>query len=98
MRNYRMRGTIRHTSRPSTAQVERPSWQRYQTQTPICPHCNHEFAPEDVEQASDDGVYLYSLAANEQQGEITCPSCEQRFFVQGGYHPHFTTAVTADEL
>ena len=39
----------------------------------------------------------HKLDTNEGREAMTCPACDQEFWVQGGYIPHYTTAF-AEEL
>jgi hypothetical protein len=50
--------------------------------------------------AGGNDVDLYALPTEEGRVELRCPSptCEESFHVQGGYEPHYTTAVSEDEL
>ncbi len=65
------------------------------TPLPVCPHCGHEFGHDDMHDAETD---LYALAHDEGKDEIECPECNKRFWVQGGYRPHYTTATNEDDL
>jgi uncharacterized C2H2 Zn-finger protein len=61
----------------------------------FCPHCDYAFTHDDMHDAEAD---LYELAPSEGQTDLTCPSCDQAFWVQGGYQPHYTTAFSEEEL
>jgi hypothetical protein len=40
---------------------------------------------------------LFGLAPDEGSAAITCPACDQEYWVKGGYQPHYTSAL-AEEL
>lgn len=67
----------------------------YEKPTVICPHCDHEYTDGDFESAKVD---LWALAPNEEREDLTCPSCDKEFVVQGGYAPKYTTAFAEEEL
>ena len=52
-------------------------------------HCTDEMLALDFD--------AFALATNEGREAMTCPACDQEFWVQGGYIPHYTTAF-AEEL
>ena len=66
------------------------------TQTPVCPHCGHVYTTDDILQ--NDLVDIYGIAHAEGLAVIECPSCDQEFWVKGGYKPHFATAVSEELL
>ncbi len=67
----------------------------YQTLMPVCPHCGHEYDVDDMHACTED---LWALAPDEGCADIQCPACQGKFHVQGGYRPHYTTAVSEDDL
>jgi hypothetical protein len=52
------------------------------------------------EMLKHDNTDLFALAPDEGSAEVTCPSplCGKTYWVQGGYRPHFTSAMTEDDL
>ena len=71
--------------------------QTFCTAMPVCPHCGHKFDHDNM--MAQDGD-LYALAPDEGMAEIKCPNaiCEKSFWVQGGYIPYYTSAVSEDDL
>jgi len=69
----------------------------YQTFMPVCPHCSHEFDSDDMNAASND---LWAAAPDESRFQVACPSaaCGKDFWLQGGYRPQYTTAISEDDL
>jgi hypothetical protein len=65
------------------------------TQTPICPHCGHEYTHDDILQ--NYLVDIYGIAHAEGTAVIECQICDTDFWVKGGWTPKFSTAV-AEEL
>lgn len=59
-----------------------------------CPHCQHKLDTDEMLALDFDA---FALAPNEGREAMTCPACDQEFWVQGGYIPHYTTAF-AEEL
>ena len=68
----------------------------HQQPTPRCPACFHSMTTDDMLSRHDDD--LFAVAPNEHQVEIECPSCGVTFHCQGGYVPHYTTALDEDDL
>ena len=64
--------------------------------SPICPHCEHEMDTEEM--LSESSVDLFALAPQEAAAAIHCPACGHEFWVQGGYTPHYDTAISEEEL
>ena len=53
--------------------------------SPVCPHCEHEFKPDDyVEGMYDDGAY----------SDITCPSCDKPYVSVTSVSFYYSTAVS----
>lgn len=69
----------------------------YNRLTPTCPHCGHEMDSDEMSAHKDD---LWALAPDEGQAEIECPDilCGKTYYVQGGYRPQYTSAISEDEL
>ena len=65
---------------------------------PTCPHCGYALPTDDMLDhiASDDD--LFALAPDEGTVTVTCPSCSKSYAVQGGYTPHYTSAISEDDL
>ena len=70
----------------------------HQQPTPTCPHCGHAMDHDDMLSTVNPGVDLFALAPREDTECITCPSCDQDYWVHGGYRPHYTTAFSQEEL
>lgn len=70
----------------------------HQQPTPTCPHCGHVMDHDDMLSTVNPGVDLFALAPQEGTECITCPRCDQDFWVKGGYRPHYTTAFSEEEL
>lgn len=68
--------------------------EHHQTLTPTCPHCDHAMEFEEMTLNNQD---LFTAAPKEESLCIQCPSCDQDYWIQGGYTPHYTSAV-AEEL
>lgn len=67
--------------------------------TPTCPACDHELTLDEMlGKAVSDCEDLYAIAPDEGRAEIVCPSCGVTYYVQGGYVPHYTTALDEDDL
>lgn len=77
---------------------------RYNMAQPTCPHCGHEMDYEEMGSNTrfegSDGDDLWGLAPMEQLTKVVCPAilCGKPYFVQGGYTPKYTCAVTESEL
>ena len=61
----------------------------------ICPHCQHKLDTDDMLALDFDD---FALATNEGREAMTCPACDQEFWVQVRYIPHYTTAFTEEQL
>ena len=61
----------------------------------FCPHCDYAFTNDDMVDSETD---LYALAPSEGETDLTCPSCNQAFWVRGDYQPQYTTAFSEEEL
>ena len=71
----------------------------FQQPAPTCPHCGHAMNTDEMLYGAPTcGADLFALAQNEGQTTVECPVCDQKFGVQGGYTPHYTTAFSEDEL
>jgi hypothetical protein len=71
----------------------------FEVNAPTCPHCAHEMSDDEM-QAQQGDVCLYELARDEGSTEVTCPSpmCSLKYWLKGGYRPHYTSAMTEDDL
>lgn len=69
----------------------------FRTLSPVCPHCHHELTDDEMNANPTD---LWALAPGEDRAEVTCPDvmCGKTYHVQGGYVPHYTTAIDEDDL
>ncbi len=67
----------------------------HKTAAVTCPHCNHVFTDDDCHRCDTD---IWALAPDEETAELQCPSCQQQFWVQGGFRPQYTTAISKDDL
>ncbi|MBS6362806.1 hypothetical protein [Burkholderia sp.] len=69
----------------------------YERGAPTCPHCGHEMDSDEMCAHHED---LFALAPDEGRAEIKCPDilCGKTYHVQGGYLPHYTSAIDEDEL
>ncbi|WP_066338442.1 hypothetical protein [Azohydromonas lata] len=73
----------------------------FEVSAPTCPHCAHEISLGEVLALKrEGGADLFALARNEGIAEIACssPSCGKTYWLKGGYLPHYTSAMTEDEL
>ena len=76
----------------------------YERITPTCPQCGHEMTDDEMSSNQyvdgDDGDDLWALAPEEGRTKVVCPSvlCEKPYYVQGGYRPQYTSAISEDEL
>lgn len=69
----------------------------YQQPAPTCPHCGYALDSDDMNSDfSDDD--LWSLAPDEGRTSVQCPQCDNSYWVQGGYKPHYTSACSDEEL
>lgn len=72
--------------------------------TPTCPHCGHAMTDDEMcgnaYLKGSDGDDLWALAPREDRTYVICPSllCGKGYYVQGGYTPKYTSAVSEDEL
>jgi uncharacterized protein YbaR (Trm112 family) len=62
---------------------------------PICPACKHALTVDEMNSHRED---LWALATDETRTEIECPACGVTYHCQGGYSPHYDTALNEDEL
>lgn len=70
----------------------------FQQPTPTCPHCDHAMDTDEMQYGSPTcSEDLFGLASDEGSAAITCPACDQEYWVKGGYRPHYTSAL-AEEL
>lgn len=67
----------------------------YEQNAVVCAHCMHRFSHDEM-YACEAGVW--ELATDERTDEVQCPACREKFFVHGGYRPHWSSATTEDEL
>lgn len=67
----------------------------YQKQRVCCPHCNHEFDDDDM---NDSTIDLWAIAPSEESAVIQCPACDFDFWVKGGYRPQYSTAFAEEEF
>jgi hypothetical protein len=67
----------------------------YRKSSPTCPHCGYELTLDDMVGHDPD---LFDLAHTEDQASVECPSCDQPFWVQGGYTPYYTSAFAEEDL
>jgi hypothetical protein len=73
----------------------------FEVNSPTCPHCAHEMDAHEMLAPMHQGKPdLFTLAMNEGRAEVTCPSssCGKTYWVKGGYRPHYTSAMTEDDL
>lgn len=64
--------------------------------TPTCPSCDHAMSMDEmVEFRHND---LFAAAPNESLVRIKCPNCDTKYWIQGGYKPQYTTAISVDDL
>lgn len=68
----------------------------YQAVSPTCPHCGHVMDDEDRQRVTSED--LYALAPREGSAVVSCPQCTKEYAVQGGYRPHYTSALSIDDL
>lgn len=68
----------------------------YNTPRPTCPHCGYMLTHDDMMDAGESD--LFGLAHREDRTHLACPKCDQGFWVQGGYTPHYTSAFSEEEL
>lgn len=68
--------------------------QHFEKPVVTCPHCDHEFTSDEMNESDVD---LWALAPNEETTPLQCPACDSDFFVKGGYKPLYSTAF-AEEL
>lgn len=66
----------------------------FQRDYPNCPGCGYELDGHDMDSHLD----LYDLAHAEDSKEIECPKCDAKYWVLGGWKPHFTTAWAEEDL
>lgn len=64
--------------------------------TPTCPRCLHAMTIEEMLNLSE--LDLFALAPDEGSEQITCPSCDQKYWVQGSYKPQYSSAISEDDL
>jgi hypothetical protein len=67
----------------------------YKADMPTCPHCKMQFTTSDMERSTQD---LWALPKNEERIELTCPSCNNTFWCEGGFDPHYNSAANEDDL
>lgn len=72
---------------------EHPTLER---STPTCPHCGYQMDSDDM-LSTQKGIDVFAMAPNETTELLTCPSCDKKYWVQGGYYPIYTSAI-AEEL
>lgn len=72
------------------------TFRHFRTGRPVCPHCGHEMTHEQM--ANYREADLFEIATEESIEPLTCVICQGSFWVQGGYDPHYTTAVEEDDL
>ena len=68
----------------------------YHMPQPTCPHCRYAMDTEDMQSCAS--VDLFALAPKEETDSIKCPACNAEYWVQGGYQPHYTSAVSEELL
>ncbi len=59
----------------------------------ICPYCEYKLTDDDMFNYHDD---LFRLASNEEDTDISCPTCEKEFRVEGSYTPIYITKKAED--
>jgi hypothetical protein len=71
----------------------------FEVSAPTCPHCAHEMSTDEM-LAHQGDTGLFDLAPSEGTTEVTCPSpsCGKSYWLKGGYRPHYTSAMTEDDL
>ena len=70
----------------------------FQRRAPTCPHCGHELNDDEMQMSEASDADLYALPPNEEGAAITCPACDEEYWVEGGYAPYYTSAFAEDEL
>ncbi len=71
----------------------------HRTPAPTCPHCDHEMSTDEMLYGEPtSSADLFALAPDEAQAVIECPCCDQHYWVQGGYTPHYTSAFAEEDL
>jgi hypothetical protein len=73
-------------------------FETFERPSPTCPHCGYAMATDDMVDHTINHDDLFELAPNEGIAAVTCPQCGKEYAVQGGYRPHYTSAVSEDEL
>ena len=64
--------------------------------TPTCPSCDHAMSTDEM--VNFRGEDLFAAAPNEEFVRIQCPNCDTKYWVQGGYKPQYTSAISEDDL
>lgn len=78
-----------------------PGSSAHEQPTPTCPHCGYAMDAEDMLSGlryRTGGIDLFALAPKEETAEVKCPRCGESYAVQGSYTPHYTSAISEDDL
>lgn len=76
-----------------------PPFDTSERPTPTCPHCGHAMNIEEMGYGKPTCAEdLFALAPSEDAAVIECPVCDKHYWVRGGYTPHYTSALSEDEL
>lgn len=67
----------------------------FEKQEVICPHCEHEYTADEMNECGKD---LWELARSEEITDLKCPACDKEFFVKGSYYPRYTTSFAEEDL
>lgn len=71
----------------------------FEVSAPTCPHCAHEMSDDEMRKHRGE-MSLFELVRIEGTAGVTCPSpsCGKTYWVRCGYRPHYTSAMTEDDL
>lgn len=69
----------------------------FQQPMPTCPGCGYALDHDDMSSGFGDDD-LYALAPDEGTTSVTCPQCDNSYWVRGGYKPTYTSSFDEDEL
>lgn len=57
-----------------------------------CPHCNYELCEEEMHEMRCNGFDLWRVAIDNDEVELSCPSCSKIYFIKGFWIPKFKTS------
>ena len=58
-----------------------------------CPHCKYELTEDDMYFHS-----LFDIAKNEEETDVNCTLCRQKFYVKGSYLARYESFKTIEEI